>query len=292
MRVLVLGGTGSIGTAVVRELHSRSHAILALSRSAKADQALQHLGAIPVRGDLTKPGDWMQNVLKCDAVIQVAATFDEDMAATDRNIVKGLIEIANGKNHPLRVIYTGGCWLYGDTSDEVATEERAFDPMPSFEWMVDHGEHLLTAQGISCAIVHPGMVYHEQGGVFERFIRSASVDGSVKIWGSPQTRWPIVHRADLARAYCDLLERADLTGHFNASAQEGVRVGDIVAHICQIFSASTRPVSVSIEEIIAKHGAWARGPTLDQQMSSAKLRAATGWQPKVKDYRSIEFTHS
>ena len=292
MRVLVLGGTGSIGTAVVRELQSRSHAILALSRSAKADQTLERLGAIPVRGDLMRPDDWMQNIATCDAVIQVAATFDEDMAAIDRNVVQGLIETANSDNHTLRVIYTGGCWLYGETSDEVATEERAFDPPPLFGWMVDHGEQLLAAKSISCAIVHPGMVYHEQGGAFERFIKSASAGEPIEIWGSPQTRWPIIHSTDLACAYCDLLERPHLTGHFNVSAQEGVRVGDIVTNICHRFSVSSRPVSVSIEEIIAKHGEWARGPTLDQQMSSAKLRAATGWQSKVKDYRSVKFTHN
>jgi hypothetical protein len=31
--------------------------------------------------------------------------------------------------------------------------------------------------------------------------------------------------------------------------------------------------------LIAEHGEWAEGPTLDQQMSSRKIRDSLNWQP-------------
>ncbi|MGR3758958.1 NAD-dependent epimerase/dehydratase family protein [Roseobacteraceae bacterium NS-SX3] len=39
MKVLILGGTGSVGTAVTHELARQGHAVTALSRSAKAPRS-------------------------------------------------------------------------------------------------------------------------------------------------------------------------------------------------------------------------------------------------------------
>lgn len=56
MRVFVLGGTGTVGTAIVSELVDRNHQVVALSRSEKSDQKLATAGAVPLRGDLSDPG--------------------------------------------------------------------------------------------------------------------------------------------------------------------------------------------------------------------------------------------
>ena len=55
MRVLILGGTGLIGTAVIRELIKHRHKVLALSRSTGSMAMLKALGASPLRGDLRAP---------------------------------------------------------------------------------------------------------------------------------------------------------------------------------------------------------------------------------------------
>jgi nucleoside-diphosphate-sugar epimerase len=151
--------------------------------------------------------------------------------------------------------------------------------------MVKNAKRLMGTPSLSTAVVHPAMVYHADGGVFDRFLGDAREGRAIEIWGSPDTRWPLIHRSDLARAYCDLLERPELTGHFNAVAEQGVRVGDIARTIAQAFDNTLSPSIASVDEVVAQHGAWAKGPTLDQQMSAAKLRAATGWTPEVVDYR-------
>jgi nucleoside-diphosphate-sugar epimerase len=45
MRVFVLGGTGSIGAAVIEALLSRGHQVLALTRSASAAARVNAVGA-------------------------------------------------------------------------------------------------------------------------------------------------------------------------------------------------------------------------------------------------------
>lgn len=286
MKVFVLGGTGSIGTAIVAELLKRCHQVVGLSRSKASDAKLEALGAQPFRGDLSEPSGWAETAMSSAAVIQVAATFADDMGDVDAKAMSALAHAADSQSEKKRLIYTGGCWLYGETGNDIATEDRPFNPLPSFAWMVRHGEKLLSAPNLSAAIVHPAMVYHaEDGGVFRRFLSAAKAKKPIEIWGSEKTRWPIIERTDLARVYCDLVERPDLVGHFNAVAQEGVVVGNIASSISQAYSSPLKLVVRTVDEVVAENGEWAKGPMLDQQMSGKKMYHCTGWKPLVPDYR-------
>ena len=285
MKVFILGGTGSIGTAIVAELVRRSHQVIGLSRSKKSDEQLSLVGARPFRGDLSAPSEWVNAAMSCDAIVQVAATFGDDMADVDAVAMSALIKAAEEQSELKRLIYTGGCWLYGETGDEIATEDRPFNPLQSFAWMIKHAEQLLQVRNLSTAVIHPAMVYHGNGGgVFSRFLSSAKTVNPIEIWGSAATRWPLIERTDLARVYCDLLERPDLTGYFNAVAEEGVAVSDIASSISEACGSQQEFVVRSVQDVVNENGAWAKGPTLDQQMSGQKLKAATGWKPQILNY--------
>lgn len=286
MRAFILGGTGSIGAPIVNELIARGHEVTALSRSEISDKKLSAAGATPLRGDLLNPALWITEAVAHDAIIQVAATFDDDMGEVDARVVNAIIEAAARTDHRPRLLYTGGCWLYGATGDTVATEDHPFNPIPAFDWMVvNSGERLLNCPDLCTTILHPAMVYDPNGGVFDHMLNAALEDRPLEIWGDTDVRWPIVEAFDLARAYCDLLVRPDLTGHFNVSAEDGVCIKNIVNSFKAAYDNAHAPFNRHVDDLIKEHGSWAVGPTLDQQMSSAKLRAATGWSPEVTDYR-------
>jgi nucleoside-diphosphate-sugar epimerase len=288
MRVFVLGGTGTIGTAIVAELVKRNHQAVALSRSEKSDHKLASAGADPLRGDLSDPSHWVDAAISCDAIIQAAATFGDDMGDVDAKAMKALMRTSGSQTCPMRVIYTGGCWLYGETGDDVATENRPFDPLPAFEWMVKHANMLLKSPNLYTAVVHPAMVYDARdGGVFHRFLSAAKAGEPIEIWGSAAARWPLIASSDLACVYCDLAERQDLVGHFNAVSEEGIPVGQISSTLSEAMSSPQEPTLRSVESLVREYGDWARGPTLDQQMSANKLVAATGWAPKISDYSQV-----
>ncbi|MFT5343590.1 MAG: hypothetical protein ACI9BH_002811 [Paracoccaceae bacterium] len=90
MKVLVLGATGSIGTAVTKELIGHDHKVIALSRSTESDAKLRDWGAFPFRGDLRKPTQWADMVGDCDGIIQVATTFTDDMGQVDTAVLGAL----------------------------------------------------------------------------------------------------------------------------------------------------------------------------------------------------------
>ena len=287
MDIFVLGGTGLIGRGVVRELVHHGHRVDALSRSPVSDTCLRALGARPVRGDMRDPEAWCERIGERSAVVQVAATFEDDMAAVDALVLDALEGVADQRSRPLRIVYTGGCWLYGTTGEEVADESRLFAPIPAFAWMVDHARRLMESDAFDAAILHPAMVYAKGEGAFDRFIAAARENRSTPIWGSPETRWPLVHRDDLAVAYRLALE-AGLMGHYNAAAEDGVRVGRIADEIAR-RTGSTAGITVrTVDEVVAEHGSWAIGPTLDQRITAAKLREAAGWTPRHARFENAE----
>lgn len=283
MKTLVLGATGAIGTAVTQELIRNHHTIVALARSDTAEKKLRDKGMSVIRGDIRKPQDWAHVIHTVDAIVHVAATFSDDMGEVDRHLIDTLIEEGTDLSRPIRFLYTGGTWLYGETGDDVATEDTSFSPLPSFAWMIENGSKVLMAACFDGIMIHPGMVYHRDGGVLSRFLSSAQEDGAVEVWGSTNTRWPMVHRNDLATAYRLALEKGTPGEHYNVAAEEGVPVGQVVNAINRRFGLQTRPFVRSLSDVIEEQGDWAEGPTLDQQMSSAKIRQTLGWRPAFTD---------
>lgn len=280
MRILVLGGTGFVGGAVLSELYRSGHHVLALARSEEAEHRLTGAGAEVLRGDLRHPRQWAGAVREVDAVVHAAATFTRDMGEVDRGVIRALMNACQRSPHRVRFVYTGGVWLYGATGDSIATEETPFNPIPGFEWMVDNGAAVLNASCFAANVVHPGMSYVRDGGAFSRF---ASPDHPIEVWGSPDTRWPVVHREDLAHAYRLVLERAPAGESYNVSAEVGVRVGDLVAAAARRHGLRADPVVRTAADVVTEHGQPALGPTLDQQMSSQKISEQLGWTPSHTD---------
>ena len=77
MRVLLLGGTGFIGSAVLSELRRRGHSVLALARSDASARKARELGAGVVGGDIEMPEVWVAGLPPVDAVIHSLLHFLE-----------------------------------------------------------------------------------------------------------------------------------------------------------------------------------------------------------------------
>ena len=69
MKIFVLGGTGSIGSAIVQTLLERNHQVFALGRTSAARNSLEQAGATPVKGDLENPADWIDVCNNVDGIV-------------------------------------------------------------------------------------------------------------------------------------------------------------------------------------------------------------------------------
>ena len=207
MKVFILGGTGSIGAAVVQVLQERNHEVYALGRTPESCELLRQAGATPIAGDLRDSNQWIDICDKVDGVIHAAAVWGDEMGNIDHQVVETLLQRLKTYESPKAFIYTGGCWLYGATGDVVATEESAFAPLGSFDWSVPTIKQVLATDNVRGMVIHPAMVYERNGGVFEHIFEDAEKLGYVRVVGGENVRWPLIHRIDLAMVYTLMLEQ-------------------------------------------------------------------------------------
>jgi nucleoside-diphosphate-sugar epimerase len=284
MRVLVLGGTGSIGAPMVRTLVKRGHEVVALARSDSSAEELRAFGALPLPGDIRQPQEWLTAVSPCAAVIHVASEFEGAMQEIESRLLDALLPCLADSGQKRRFIYTGGCWLFGATGDRVATEATPFAPLAAFEWSPQHMRRILESPGVEAVIIHPAMVYERDGGVFSGFARDAAQRRPVRLVGGEHVRWPLVHSADLADLYVLALERGIAGESYIGSAISGLSVGSIARAFARRHGGIDRELDViPVDTIAAELGDWARGYALDQQLSGEKARSSLHWKPMHLD---------
>lgn len=282
MRILMTGASGFIGSAVARDLLGAGHEVLALARSTSADDKITALGAHPIRGAMDDAADWLAGAVEVDGVIHTAATFAPDMAEQEAAFLLALTDWsaawARVRGARLPLVYTGGCWLYGAVGAQAAVEGSPFDPLPAFAFMTDHRRRLLDAPGLDVRIVHPAMVWDAAAGVIGGFFEAAREGRVPVITGASATRWPMVHRDDLARLYRLALERGEEGADYHGVAETGVAVGDIAAAVARRCKTPP-PVVRSVDAAVTELGGWAAGYALDQTMAAPHTRSALGWRP-------------
>ena len=130
MHVFVTGGTGTIGTAVVAELLSHGHTVLALARSAASAATLEAAGAEALRGSLDDLHVLREGASRADGVISLAFGRDygsaealEQGLAEERGALTTLGDALIGTDKPL-VTVSGTPWVAGRASTES-------DPLPT-----------------------------------------------------------------------------------------------------------------------------------------------------------------
>nr|WP_321456701.1 NAD-dependent epimerase/dehydratase family protein [uncultured Cohaesibacter sp.] len=281
MRIFVTGGTGLVGRAIVKAFLKRGDEVTTLARSDKSAEIQSELGATPVRGSLTDPGDWVDYALDHDAFIHTAATFDNDMANVDQNLINALVEIASSRpdGYKIPFLYTGGCWLYPEEPVIPITERHVLDPMPEFEWMLDSIEKLHACPNFLLTVIHPGLVVDNGRGFIANYAKDLKENGEITIVGSTDTHFPFVHADDLAQLYVSAVDKREDGLLLNASAIKSATAEEVGKLVAQAYGLPYQARVISIEEAQKEHGNWASAYARSQRMSSDRAHNLFGWEP-------------
>lgn len=282
-KVLVLGGTGSIGGAVAEVLQQRGHHVTCLARSKNAEEKLQSAGFETIPGDIRTPDQWTACAPGFDAVVHAAITWSDDMAEVDQQLTTALLSAFATPDASKTVIYTNGCWAYGNTGDHVATEDSPFDSRSDFEWSLETTRQVSEDRNIRGMVIYPAMVYEHDGGVLESMVADARERNNVRVVGDPETRWTFVHRMDLAVLYSLMLESAEQGSHYNGAGIVSMEIGKIARVIARRYGKSVDIVAIPVEQAQREFGSWIEGYALDQQMTSDKAKRDLGWMPEHTD---------
>ena len=286
MDVFVTGGTGTIGAAVVKNLISKGSRVIALARSEASADRLRALGASAFPGDLQSPESWIERAASCDAVVHTGATFTKDMGRIDRLSMLSLKQAAKHRKQPLKLIYTGGIWLFPETAGtQVITEKTRFSPIPAFRFMAETIRTLSHGTDLYLVVIHPALVCSLTEGPIARMTKALKDGDPFRTGARPETMWPLVEASDLASLYVLALQQARFRMTLLASSISGISVGHLAAHISARHGLPLEIETAEIDGSADSHPDFDAGYALSQQVDTAHTLRTVGWEP---EYATIE----
>jgi nucleoside-diphosphate-sugar epimerase len=293
VKVLVIGGTGFLGSHILSKLLGREDEVTVLTRSQKMANRLAALGIKSVIGDLLHPMDKLTHrIPPQDAVISVAGpqrvpkrVLESDLRALQNEVTlhfSSSLEIAEKLDCPLVATL---CASYRTRGDEVADETWPHERRGTSRIgeMVDPLVTQALDRDFPLVLLVPGQIYGP-GGTFETGLYREVKEGTYKIIGNGDIHQPWVYIDDLAEAYIRALEVMPLGHRFIIADDEPVTVKEFtetLAHFLGVeVPAVVRPVVARVQL-----GRLAfETATQNSVVTNAKAQKYLGWEPAYSSY--------
>ncbi|MEL6495781.1 MAG: TIGR01777 family oxidoreductase [Cyanobacteria bacterium J06623_7] len=297
MKIAITGATGLVGSRLVTQLSQAGHNILVFTRNpSKAQQVFPPASFSNLEIVSYTPqesGTWQQSVSGCDAVINLAGEpIAERWSPSQKQAImesrqigtRKLVEaIAMAEEKP-QVLVSGSAIGYYGTSETAAFDETSgvgtdFLAQVCQNW--EQEAQKVTEQGVRLVILRIGIVLANGGalgkmiGPFKMF--AGGPIGSGKQWFS----W--IHRDDLVNLICKAVEDSSMSGTYNATAPNPVRMGKLCQTLGEVMNRpSWLPVPDFVLEVLLGDGAIV---VLEGQQVLPKQTQSTGFDyqyPELK----------
>ena len=282
MRVFVTGAAGFIGRAVVQELLNHGHQVLGLARNDASAETIAKAGAESHPGDLEDIESLKSGAKVADGVIHLAFIHDfgdfARVTAVDRAAIEAMGAVMAGTGKPL-VIASG---TMGVAKGELATEATEPERNTAFSERARSADAVYTLskeKQVRGSVIRLPPTVHgaEDKGMIPLLIDSARKKGFVTYIGDGSARWPAVHRLDAAVLFRLALEKGTAGATYNAVAEQGVPIKDIVTVVGKHLQLPGvgKPMNEAVEAI----GFLAHLVGSDNPTSSERTQRELGWHP-------------
>ncbi len=217
MRILVTGGSGFIGSAIIKRLVEDGHDVDGLVRTKSRADIVEKTGARVVIGDLLEAGEWASVLGDADLVISASQPVRQSEkvsvdAARRRSFYHGkmvgnLFHAAAGTGVK-GVVVTYGVNGFGNRGNEWVTENNELDPkgyertVSGAYWHIDKTSRKARVPLLN---IFTGWVYGP-GGWFATMARNIK-NGSMRVVGDGNNFMSLIHIDDLAAAYSAIAEK-------------------------------------------------------------------------------------
>lgn len=167
MKVAVTGGSGVVGTALVRHLVAEGDQVAALARSPQSAAAVEAMGATALGGDIMDPGSLKDAFSGCEVIYHVAGINEMCSLDPDRmhrvNVVgtRNVVRACRAAG-VRRMVLTSSAAAIGEEKGEVATESTPHRGhyLSEYEKSKHHSERLAFAEAgeLEVVAVNPSSV--------------------------------------------------------------------------------------------------------------------------------------
>jgi hypothetical protein len=283
--VLVTGGTGLIGTALVRELTAKGYDIIILSRSARTpEKNISYAQWNPALGQIDA-----EAVKKADYVVHLAGANVADGRWTDKRkaeivdsrvksgelLVKAIAETPNRIQAVISFAATG--WYGPDPQIPNPKPFTESDPAASdflattcYKW-----EEAIrpVAADKRLVILRAGIVLSDEGGAYREFRKTLPL-GVASVLGSGRQVVSWIHIDDMVRITIEAIENTSLSGVYNAVAPNPVSNKKIITTIATQRKKPYMTVNVPEMALKALLGEMSIEVLKSATVSSARLQSA------------------
>ena len=232
MQILLTGGTGFIGSALIDDLLASGHEVVVYTRQSIPDTAdCRHIQQLEALGNSTR----------LDAVINLAGaslagrrwtdSYKREIYSSRLDTTQDLLTLLERLEHrPQVMLSASAIGYYGHHGDEElgenATAQPGFSQDLCSQW--EKVAQQAAALGIRVCLLRLGVVLDSDGGAMLEMTRPFNF--GVANWLGSGHQWlSWVHRRDVIAAMRFLLENEDLSGPFNITAPNPVTSRDFCA---------------------------------------------------------------
>ncbi len=288
MRAFVTGGTGFIGSFVVRRLLEGGHQVRCLVRPAAGREPLRAPGAETVPGDLSDRAALQAGMKECDWVIHGAAAYTlwtNDPAifrAANVDGVRNVMECALEAG-VAKVVHIGSVVTLGKVTAPLASEKTPAAPGHPSEYARSKWEgeeiawRLRETRGLPLVVIMPGGVFGPGDPKATGHYIQDLMGGRMPATIFNDRPFPWVHVRDVAEGIVRAAEKQGNEGERYILAAENLTFGDINRLVSEISGARLPrwrmpdPLALAMAHLLtAISGLTGRAPMLG--MSVDQLR--------------------
>jgi len=248
--VLITGGTGLVGSELVKNLVSKGYHITVLTRNEK-----QHFSTSDVtysKWDFRKDIIDQTVLEKADAIIHLAGAgvmdkrwtkaYQKEIVDSRTESIKYLLQKLKQCNHQVKTLVSASAigWYGADLKEHYAfTEEDSYDNhfLGTTCKLWEESAELAENMGIRVCKLRLGIVLSEKGGALPELMKPVKM-GITAILGSGKQMVSWIHIEDLCRMFIYALENEKLSGSFNAVAPQPTSHKNLMFSIARIMKRS------------------------------------------------------